>query len=179
MQEMNGIELCRSLRRQLSDVLVVFISNCEELVFQSFEVSPFRFVRKSRFSSEIDKVCKDIKIELERRTDEFIRFQDDREERIYSINVHQLMYAEACGKYCHLYSRTRREEIKIRFRELSDKLRGFEFIQIHRSYIVNPYYIYRIDAAEVELDAGIRLPISRNRRTEVKEAFFQWSRRER
>lgn len=60
----DGIEVCRQIHTGIPatsntpdapaapDALVVFISNKEELVFQSFEVQPFRFMRKSHFVEE-------------------------------------------------------------------------------------------------------------------------------
>ncbi|MCD7802600.1 MAG: hypothetical protein LUH09_06855 [Clostridiales bacterium] len=42
--------------------------------------------------------------------------------------------------------------------------------------VSNPYYIYRIDADTVLLDTGETVPLSRRRRAQIKEAYFQWSR---
>ncbi len=47
MPGMDGISVCRRIKEIAPDALVVFISNKESLVFQTFEVQPFRFIRKS------------------------------------------------------------------------------------------------------------------------------------
>ena len=57
MPGLNGIELCRRLRADGSRALVVFISGKEELVFQTFEVQPFRFVRKNHFQEELPQLA--------------------------------------------------------------------------------------------------------------------------
>lgn len=53
MSGLSGFEICRRVREIKPDMLVVFISGREELVFQSFEVQPFRFIRKGSFSSSV------------------------------------------------------------------------------------------------------------------------------
>ncbi len=45
MPSLNGIELCRKIRLRYPAALVLFVSNKEELVFQTFAVQPFRFLR--------------------------------------------------------------------------------------------------------------------------------------
>ncbi|MGM9536871.1 MAG: LytR/AlgR family response regulator transcription factor [Candidatus Onthomonas sp.] len=176
MPELNGIELCRQFRQAGGDSLVVFVSNKEELVFQTFDVQPFRLVRKSRFQEEIDKLCQDLIQELERRSDKWLRFSDESDGTVYSVNIRRLVYVEARGKYCRLCSVEKAEEVKIRFQDICRQLEPDSFIQVHRSYLVNPYYIYRIDLDTVLLDQGETVPLSRRRRNQIKEEYFRWSR---
>ncbi len=176
MPKLDGIEFCRRFREQGGDSLIVFVSNREELVFKTFEVAPFRFVRKSRLRKEIGKLCDDIIIELERRADKFLCFNDEQGSRMYSVNIRKLMYVEASRKYCKLCSVGDTLEIQIQFNEMMAKLGAMGFIQIHRSYLVNPAFIYLIDNDSVTLDDGERLPMSRNRRNDVKDSFFHWRR---
>lgn len=46
------------------------------------------------------------------------------------------------------------EEVKTGFQSLNERLKSFAFIQVHRSYCVNPDYIYQISADTVLLDQG-------------------------
>ena len=176
MPGLDGIELCRRYRECGGDALVVFVSNKESLVFQTFDVRPFRFVRKHRFAREVDMLCTDLIAELERRNDQWLRFRNSRDDTVYSINVQKLMYVEVFDKICRFYSVNHTREIRIKLKELEEHLIPFGFLQIHRSYLVNPYYIYRIDTDIVLLDNGQQLPLSRRRREWVTEAFFTWSR---
>lgn len=176
MPQIDGIELCRRIRQKKGDVLVVFVSNREEMVFQVFEVAPFRFVRKSRFAEELGKVCRDLTVELERRSDRYLRVQDEREGTLYSVNIRRLMYVEANRKQCDLHSEGETTSVTIQFSALRKQLAPYGFILIHRSYLVNPYFILRINHDTLMLDNREELPISRNRRSEVRETFFAWRR---
>ncbi|MBR2287380.1 MAG: response regulator transcription factor, partial [Clostridia bacterium] len=100
MPDMDGIALCRHIRKLKGDALVVFISNREEMVFQVFEVSPFRFVRKSRFNQEIGRVTRDLLVELRSREARYLKLQDERSDTVYVINARDVLYIEALRKQC-------------------------------------------------------------------------------
>lgn len=55
--------------------------------------------------------------------------------------------------------------------KLLGDLKGF--VQCHRSYLVNLQHISAIARAEIILDDGTRLPVSRRAHKEVNEAFIQ------
>ena len=67
MPQMDGIELGRQLRRIADDVLIVFVSSHEELVFESFQVTPFRFIRKGHFYQDLEECVPAMITELEKR----------------------------------------------------------------------------------------------------------------
>lgn len=176
MPDINGIALCRYIRKLKGNALVVFISNREEMVFQVFEVAPFRFVRKSRFNTEIGRVIRDILIELRRRSATFLRIQDERTDTLFVLNVPDVQYVEALRKQCEIHLLGENITMTIQFGRLIELFTPYHFIQIHRSYLVNPAFINRINMETIRLDNGNELPISRSRRQEVRELFFTWSR---
>ena len=47
------------------------------------------------------------------------------------------------------------------------------FVQCHRSYLVNLRHISAIVRAEIVMDDGTRLPISRRMQKEVNQAFIR------
>lgn len=176
MPGVDGIELCRQFRKFGGDALVVFVSNKEELVFQTFDVHPFRFIRKRKLHEDVEKLYRDIMEELDRRKDKWLRFTDSSQGTVFSVNVKDLMYVEARGKYCRLRMKQKEEEVKTGFQSLNERLKSFAFIQVHRSYCVNPDYIYQISADTVLLDQGESVPLSRRRRAQIKEEYFKWCR---
>ena len=53
MPDINGFEIAERLRTIAPDASLVFVSNFEHFVFQSFDYKPLRFVRKSNLSEDI------------------------------------------------------------------------------------------------------------------------------
>ena len=81
MPEMDGIEVCRQIRKLAPDTLTVFISGKDELVFQTFEVQPFRFIRKSQFESPETAASEDLT--AERNAFRRSVFFSNRQDQIY------------------------------------------------------------------------------------------------
>mgnify|MGYP002508143145 FL=1 len=174
MPGLNGIELCRRLRADGSRALVVFISGKEELVFQTFEVRPFRFVRKNHFKEELPQLARDISQELRGRTERSIVVAEPHSKRLYTFETRSLLYVEALAKDCRFVTAAGETILTARLMELEERLRPHGFVRCHRSYLVNCQYIFSIQKDTVTLDDRTELPVSRGRAGELREAFFAY-----
>ncbi|MEG2440376.1 MAG: LytTR family DNA-binding domain-containing protein, partial [Acetivibrio sp.] len=52
--------------------------------------------------------------------------------------------------------------------EVAMKLSGYQFLQIHRSYLINYNHISVLRYSEVVMSNGVTLPISRSKRQELR-----------
>lgn len=177
MPEIDGISICKQIRQTNDDTLVVFISNKDELVFSTFEVQPFRFVRKSHYDSLLPNLVDALVTELGRRNPANIQIVEPRSKDIFSFDINKIAYVEAQGKNCIIHSTNDNTEIKILLSEIELLLEGYEFIKPHRSYLVNYKYISTITKSTLELTTGEIIPISRNRVDEVKHEFIKYTSR--
>ncbi len=177
MPEIDGISICKKIRETNEDSLVVFISNKDELVFSTFEVQPFRFVRKSHYDSLLPDLVEALNIELSRRNPSNIQIVEPRSKDIFSFDVNKIIYVEAQGKNCLIHTELNVTEIKISLSEIHELLHSYEFIKPHRSYLVNYKYISSITKSNLELSNKELIPISRNRVEEVKHDFIKFTNR--
>jgi len=46
MENMNGIEMAREIRRREEDTIIIFITGIKEYVFEAFDVSAFHYLLK-------------------------------------------------------------------------------------------------------------------------------------
>ncbi len=177
MPEIDGISICKKIRQTNADSLVVFISNKDELVFSTFEVQPFRFVRKSHYDSILPDLVDALGTELARKNPSNIQIIEPRSKDIFSFDVNKIIYVEAQGKNCIIHSENDVTELKISLSEIEDLLKDYEFIKPHRSYLVNYKYISSITKSNLELSNNEFVPISRNRVEEVKHEFIKYTNR--
>ena len=171
MPGMNGIDLSKKIRFFLPDSLIVFISNKEELVFQTFEVRPFRFIRKNHFKEELPAVLKDIKKELSLEKGPVITIKEPGD-KIISLQLDDILYIEAMRKECLIHRKTDSIMCKYKFSDFLELLSPYSFVQTHRSYMVNCKYIFRINSDNLLLDNEEEIPLGRTHRDAVKTGFM-------
>ncbi|WP_050699013.1 LytR/AlgR family response regulator transcription factor [Anaeromassilibacillus senegalensis] len=166
MPDMNGIELGRQLRKLADDVLIVFVSSHEELVFESFQVTPFRFIRKGHFYQDLEEGIPAIIAELEKRQTEL---QIDNGKEVYRIAPYKILYIESSDKIQKLFTLQGTVEIRYKLKELETLLAEYGFIRVHKGYLVNARFIACVNKREVVLNTGESIPLSKYRLEQVME----------
>lgn len=174
MPGISGIELCKKMQELGNDSLVIFISNKDELVFQTFTVKPFRFVRKSHFKAELPILIEDIKRELINKSEDSIIIQEKHSERIYRFRLQDVVYIEALSKDCCVVTKHHKTMITARISDLEKQLNPHGFVRCHRSYLVNCRNIFSICKNEVHLENGQCIPVSRSKAECVRQKFFSY-----
>lgn len=174
MPEQNGIALAEKIRIQNSGALIVYISAREDLVYETFSTQPVAFVRKSHFTEDIRNAAATLSRFLEKPKDTVIPFTDELGHTL-SLNLSRILYVEAKEKYQDIVSIDGSQMIRCSISQLEQALSPFHFFRIHRSFLVNFHYIYRIDSTSVCLDDGQKLPLSRHRRKEVQQLFLTYA----
>ena len=171
MPEQNGITLAEKIRIQNNNALIVYISAREDMVYDTFSTQPVAFVRKSHFTEDIRNAASTLSRFLEKPKDTIIPFTDELGHTL-SLNISRILYVEAKEKYQDIVSIDGKQMIRCSISHLDQALSPFHFFRIHRSFLVNFRYIYRIDNTCVCLDDGQKLPLSRHRRKQVQQLFL-------
>ncbi|HHV12528.1 MAG TPA: response regulator transcription factor [Clostridiales bacterium] len=172
MPGLNGIEVSQRLRDTGIEKPLVFISNKAEFVFQSFEVRPFRFIRKSHFKDELPRLAKDLIREIHKNTGKKIFIEEDNSTNVYSFMIQDIIYIEVMGKYCNIVTNHQSARIRRTLDSIEAELIPFGFLKPHRSYLVNYRYIFSISKTSLILDNRMEIPLSRKRINEIKEQFM-------
>lgn len=166
--DMNGIKIARRTRELGYQVPIVFVTNYKQYIFECNGITALDFLEKP-VSSEYCEICLDRALET--------RSQSEASSIIVGktkVITDRVLYIEAQGHstVIHLLTSKIRQP-----RNLADVLSLFppqQIIQIHRSYAANIKYISNVDK-DVILDSGQHLPISRERKQQVKRLFFEHS----
>ena len=177
MPEIDGIEVCRQIRKIAPDTLTIFISGKDELVFQTFEVQPFRFMRKSQFESQLPilaEACVNHLNQLHRR---ILQLKEMYSGDLFSFQIDKIKYVEAEGKTCRIVSDDDSTVIKEKFTRFEELLREYAFLKPHRSYLVNCNYIKYIGKNYLRLTDQTEIPLSRNKAEEIKQQFLDYNTR--
>ncbi|MDD5803270.1 MAG: LytTR family DNA-binding domain-containing protein [Clostridia bacterium] len=171
MPGIDGIQVCRKIRQQSPDTLVIFISNKEELVFQTFEVQPFRFIRKSEYQKLLPALADAVTQKLGEQTKHSIFITEPGSGDIFSFDIRMILYIEAQRKNCLIVTASGTSTVQCKISDMEESLIAHGFIKIHRSYLVNCRHIFYIGKTSLQLTNGQELPVSRGKVEEVKEGF--------
>lgn len=173
MPGMDGIAVGKKVRAQGNDTQIVYVSEAESRVFESFLVQPLGFVRKSNFLNDIAAVVElYVKTCSQDERGDYIEFQT--RSGLLSLKSRQICYIEGSRNYQLLYLEGQKEptEVKMTMEKLEAATQAHSFIRIHKGYLVNYRCIQRISAATVTLLDGTQLPIGRSKAAEVKSKYL-------
>lgn len=167
----DGITLAKKIRNAQENPLILFISAKEDQVYDTFQTQPLAFIRKSHFHKDMDQAMDVLSDRLKRDPEPVLIFEDDLGHKI-QLNLNRMIYVEAKEKYQSIISTDGKKLVRCTITKLEKELVPHHFFRIHRGYLVNFRFVYRIDASHVILDDGEKLPLSRHRRKEALQLFL-------
>lgn len=161
MPNFSGFDIAKKVQVSVSESIIVFFSNLEEKVYESLQFRPFRFIRKSHFDQEINDVIEAL-IKTLICSNEYIKISLSKEQ--IKLYPHKIIYIECNDKTLKIVSNGEIIELRYRLRDMEVLLNEYGFIRIHKGYLVNSKYIYRINkSGEIILESGEKLPVSKRR----------------
>lgn len=173
MPGMDGIDIANKLRQSEDDVFIIFITNREEMVFQSIQYKPFRFIRKSMMNIEIREAMSALLKELLKTETELIL---EKAGKMYRLKYKDIIYVTSEKHNIHIICNNDVYTIRKKLSDIEEKLTTNMFIRTHVGYLVNPLYICSIGDKKIILDNNSEIPISRSRLEEVKEKYLNYTR---
>lgn len=173
----NGMDIAGYINERGLQIILIFITSHDALVYQTFAYRPFGFIRKTYIDREIDELVKRIHNELLENKKELV-IQKGQE--LIRVLVKDIIYIEAEKNYLML--KTCDDMIRIRetMTNISNELQGKGFIRCHKGYLVNAEHIEKLRNAEVILRAGdesIALPVGRSYEKEVRQQILEMLRK--
>lgn len=175
MPEINGFDIAE-LIYDTEETLIVFVTLHDELVYSSIKFQPFRFIRKSCLESELSEVLNALKQNVLKRS-AGKRFPFQTKDGAVFLDVSNIIYIEIYGHWLHVCVNCGDDlECYGSLSDLERKLEPFDFIRVHKSYLVNCKYIYSIEKRQIILDDKTEILLSRYRVNEVRNKLRNYIR---
>lgn len=173
MPKMNGIDIANKLRRSDDDIFIIFVTNREDMVFQSIQYKPFRFIRKSEMKQEIKEALSALLKELIKIETDIIV---EKSGKMIKLKYKDIMYVTSEKHNIHIVCKNEVLTIRRKLSDFEENIKGDMFIRCHIGYLVNPRYIYSIGDNKIYLDDKTEISISRSRLDDVKEKYLLYIR---
>lgn len=80
--------------------------------------------------------------------------------RLIKVAIRDILFAEASNNYCFIHTEKKKYVLSITLKLVAQRLEEWQFLRIHRTYMINPLHIEEVSDRSVVI-AGQKLPISR------------------
>lgn len=159
MQELDGLELAEIIREKDKNAIIIFVTNHRELMQKAFEVWAFHFLTKPL---NIDKTKKTILKAISSLKTRKTVFQYSKRKRIYSLFFEQIEYFESFNRKIRIHCQNNRDEIYYgNMDQVLEKVSSLQFVQVHKSYVVNMDCITTMGDDRVILSSGTEISITK------------------
>ena len=164
---MNGMDLAAELRRQKSNVLIVFISGNREMALRGYEVSAARYLAKPLEQGKLEEAlgyC-------------YRRWQEKKEILLptdhgqHRISCSDIEFVEAFERGTRFVLVGETVDSKLKFSEVEAMLPKAAFIHCHRAFIANVAHVRRLRPNAFEMRSGATVPVSKHRYGDVSRRF--------
>lgn len=174
MPKTSGIGLGRILRSEQNAVKIIYVSGREDKVFDTFEVSPFAFVRKSKMLADLKNAFARF-VESEKRKSSDDKIVLKKRGGIAALDVETIEYVESNRNFQNVYmSDGNVVETVTSMSELEKTLSDKGFLRVHRGFIVSFRFIKSLSVNSITMKSGAEIPVSRGLMPSVKVKFMEF-----
>ena len=168
----NGIELSNIIARTNRRGIIFFVTSHANYVTDAMESEPFQYILKPideiKLERQIKKAfCKHIKDKAVLET--------YRLSVTTLVNIFDISHIECCQRLS-LISLTTKENVECanNFNNMTLKLKDYNIIKCHKSFLVNLSEVRSISSNNLKLKSGENIPISRKYKKEFDSAFVKY-----
>ena len=178
MPEINGLEVGKKLKEFNPQTDIIYLSQREDLVFDTLVLHPFGFIRKSKIIQDFANVLELFVNTALNTNSENKKITFSTKTETMSADIDNIMYIEGNRNYQTFYLKDGSHfDARVLMGDLEEKLKDQGFIRIHKGYLVNYLYIRQIGNNEVNLTNNKSLPMSNKRKEEIMEKYLSITRK--
>lgn len=176
MPDKNGIEIGKVIREQDEQAVIIYLTSSKDYALQAFGVFAQRYLLKPIEQKELYEAM-DFAIKQALQKQKILHINTI--EGIRKILYDEIEYVESVSRTLHI-AVVNGELIVSRFlrtsfeSDMAELLENENFIQVHKSFVVNLRYIKLYNQSQVVMNSDKMIPVSRSRQTEVKRLYLQY-----
>lgn len=172
MPHMTGMQLAREIRTFDHAADIIFLTTSSDFAVESYTVKATNYLMKPVSSNAFFAAMDDI---LRAKTQEQGHFLVLKSRiGVHKVPLSELIYVEAQNRKVIYYTSGREQIVCTElFSSVCDSLlQHREFIQVHRSFLVNMNYIRSIGTMDMCLHNGTNVPLAQRRVADIKKHYL-------
>ncbi|MBQ9983846.1 MAG: response regulator transcription factor [Lachnospiraceae bacterium] len=169
MPGIDGIDVGMKIKETNPWCKIVIASGREDRFKETYKVKPLRFVSKPFEEEEIrEAILAYVVVTV--GTEKLEVFK---QRQSFWIRQRDIRYIAAYNGYVEIMANDELYRKDVSLSQLEQNLEKEIFYKVHKSYIVNFFWVTKLEEKEV-IVGKIRLPLSRRQRKDIKEAYMQF-----
>lgn len=168
MPGLDGITLGQKLNTCVPACQIIFLTSYLGYATEVYEVYHGYFILKSELRQRIGVALTRAIKELGSGANITFRADGD----IYTVSAEEVLYLERNMRKIRVVCQRQSYTTGSRPEDLFRDIPSGRFVQCHQSYWVQMRHVAAMDSEGFTMKNGDRVPVSRSRRAEAKEAFF-------
>ena len=172
MEQLNGLQTAYYIRKYDKNIFIVFITAFVDYAMEGYKLDAVRFIFKDMLKEMLPECMDAILKRMHLKSGKIIKdFLEGRKE----IFVDRILYIESRKhKLYYNIGKPNQEQFSLygKMDDLEDELKEYNFLRIHKSYLVNMNFLESIMPYKAMMYNGEELPIPREKYKIIKEHFF-------
>lgn len=170
MEKEDGITAARKIREVDRNALIVYVTNHESYMQESFSVRPFRFLVKPVDEIQLAS-CFGAAYEEISNFDSYFRYSYQRLN--HKIPIRDILYFESKKRKVYIVTEKDIFELYGKLNDIEESLKASKiaFLRIHQSFLVNYRHVDGLAYDYIVMDNGRKLSISEDRRRLISEQY--------
>lgn len=174
MDKTDGMEAARTLRNYLCKAQIIFLTSCEDYVYEAFDVNAAQYLLKEDTGPErFEQVFLRAAALASKKQEELFKFEFGGKTTV--IPIEQISYFEIWKRLVTVhYDADKTAKFYSSMEQLEQYFSGRDFVRSHRSYLVQLSYITVIHSQSLELKTGELIPIGVTYSKSLKRKFSDY-----
>ncbi len=160
MEPMDGFAVAEAIGKSGYRKKIIFVTSHEDVVYDTFDYTPFYFIRKSRYEIYVQRVVNKI---IDRENHEK-KIMVESKDGLVAIDTANIIYAVSQDHYITIFTTDDNYVIRKSMTELENELKNYFINRAHKKYLVNYRFVKKINSStgEVLLVTGETIRLGRN-----------------
>lgn len=168
MGNISGLDVAYDIRPKNKNVIIFFITSYVNYVPDSFRLGAFQFLVKPLNDDDFKKDFERALNTLRSMHKQYvIKWRDTN----HVVEYKDIYYIEAYNRHLFIHEENHGYECVGKLQDECEKLKSYGFSRCHQGFLINLSKIKRIDKKSVVLDNGVTIPISRQYKQGLMQAF--------
>ena len=168
MKDLSGIDISRIIRNTMGNeaIQIIYISGNTEYAIEVFEYGPFHFLPKPLNNEKIENAFVKLIHKLRLKSEAFTyKVGHDS----VKVAIKNILYFESNKRKIIIHYSDKKDEFYGSLENILQQLGKYNFLHIHKSYLVNPVHVHKCTYESVEMSNHVVLPIAQSKRKEIRE----------